>query len=432
MPREQRPGRAGRASNGRTSRRAATARWPSPVSHVRAAPITPTTTRPTPPRRARPRGCPVRVHRRPDRREVGRLSTRYAPVTLAEDQDRDARHDQPMLIARTSLRLRPGTSQSAAAHASRAGIQIQFATIFSACVRLWAVSSSSDLEDGDPAGVGLQGSETLPRTEAIAQLDDQRVEVEDDVPAVVSSRVASPSSTSTCACASDDALHEEVLDARSREQLRAPCRSASRESPAIGAASGCRFLGQPLLQARRDVDVREELVDHRRRDLVADGVVRDQPLRRPAEGLLVEPCADEAGEQADEDETTPTRRGSAPQSSESARPVSSVATSPPVPRRPRSISSGRTRSPGRAALRLPLELVRHPQKKKKRRAFTEAARLSARPVRRARGWRMNGSSVGRRGPVERDQLLERAAPVGLRPVAPADHDVAYVVLTRRS
>ena len=49
----------------------------------------------------------------------------------------------PMLIARTSLRLRPGTSQSAAAHASRAGIQIQFATVFSACVRLWAVSSWS-------------------------------------------------------------------------------------------------------------------------------------------------------------------------------------------------------------------------------------------------------------------------------------------------
>ncbi len=73
--------------------------------------------------------------------ESVRLSTRYDPARRRITSRATPATIQPIAIARTSLRRRPGTSQSAAAHRSSAGTQIQAATVFSACVRLWAVSS---------------------------------------------------------------------------------------------------------------------------------------------------------------------------------------------------------------------------------------------------------------------------------------------------
>ena len=116
--------------------------------------------------------------------ESVRLSTRYDPAIRRMTSSATPATISPIAIARTSLRRRPGTSQSAAAHARSAGIQIQSATLFRSCVRLCAVSSSSDWRSDDAARVGRKLLGDVPEhAEAVAELHHERVEVEHHVAA---------------------------------------------------------------------------------------------------------------------------------------------------------------------------------------------------------------------------------------------------------
>ena len=224
---------------------------------------------------------------------------------------RRRRRSRPIAIARTSLRRRPGTSQSAAAHRRAApGSRSRSATSFRSCVRLCAVSSSSDWRRTmRPASGGSccddVAEEAEPVAEAARRAGGGRARHR---PPWSDSRVVSPSSTlDDLGLRQRRGVHEEALDARALQQLgRAAVDELARE-PRDRRRQRLEVRRQLLLELRGDVDVRVQLLDHRLGELVLDRRVRDQLLggraeRLPVERLSLDPVREQADGEKDDAE----------------------------------------------------------------------------------------------------------------------------------
>ena len=175
--------------------------------------------------------------------EAVRWSTRYDPATRRMIRIATPATISPMLIARTSLRLRPGTSQSATAHASRPGSRSSWRRPSAPASGSGPCRARPTLRMVIRPASGGRVSETLPRNpKRSPSWTTSGWRSRTTFPPVVSSRVVSPSSTlTTCACASDDAFTKRFWTRGRASSSRAALSIASRESPAIGAASGCRL-----------------------------------------------------------------------------------------------------------------------------------------------------------------------------------------------
>ncbi len=193
-------------------------------------------------------------------------------------------------IERRIARRRPEASASAAPKRSSGTTQSQLPSVFRSFVRSWALSSWFASMILDPRAVlgELRGKPGKDR-DSVAELDQERAEVEEhgalvglDAPDVVFEH------GDQLLVGERDRIDPTLLGLWSVEH---PNRAAIGEL----AQGGTERAGEPLLvggelllELGGDVDVREQLVDERRSDLVADLLVLDQQGRRLSDGRRVE------------------------------------------------------------------------------------------------------------------------------------------------
>ena len=210
-----------------------------------------------------------------------RWSTRYEPATRRMTSSATPATMSPIAIARTSLRRLPGTSQSASRkgeeHRDPDPVRDRLEELRQALCGVELVR----LQDRDATCVRWQlGGDVPQEAESIAELDDERVEVEHHVAVGRGeARRVALEHLDDLALRERRRRDEERLDAGPPEQLRRG--PVDHLLPETRDRRGQRLevRRQLLLELGRDVDVRVQLVDHRLRDLILDRRVRDQLLR---------------------------------------------------------------------------------------------------------------------------------------------------------
>ena len=181
-------------------------------------------------------------------------------------------------IERRIARRRPEASASAAPKRSSGTTQSQLPSVFSSFGQVLGALELVRVHDLDPrAALGeLRGKPGKDR-DTLAELDQERAEVEEhgalvglDPPGVVFEH------GDQLFVGELDRVDPKLLGLRPVEH---PNRAAIGELAHGCAERACEPLlvgGELLLELGSDVDVREELVDERRSDLVADFLVLDQ------------------------------------------------------------------------------------------------------------------------------------------------------------
>ena len=228
-------------------------------------------------------------------------STTYEPASLRTTRTSSpARIDANAIMRRIESR-RPRAIQSAIAARRTGRIQSQEPRNLSSLRQVLRGLEPVGFHDLDPARVGPEAlGDGAENGHPLAELDHQRLEVEDDLAALgAERRHVVLQHVDQLPVRPGHALHPERLDARALEHAHGgPVRELAQ---ARGGRAGQAFLlgGQLLLERRRDVDVREQLLDEAGRDLVADLVVGDHLGGGVRDRVRVEPLeADVAREQA--------------------------------------------------------------------------------------------------------------------------------------